>query len=167
MQSQQVERIICLGDVIGYGPEPGKCLDLVKKCGAVLMGNHEAFCLGAEASILAPARRSTGREIISKPDADDATRDARWKILNNLQVQAKLDSFLFLHASPRQPTREYIMPRDCKNPNKMGEIFEKDPTYLFCWPYSSARRVSSKMAPSTCIRALGQQLLSSMPKRRL
>ena len=26
MQDQQVERIICLGDVIGYGPQPGRCL---------------------------------------------------------------------------------------------------------------------------------------------
>ena len=132
MQSQQVERIICLGDVIGYGPEPGKCLDLVKKCGAVLMGNHEeALLFGAE-SFNPRARKAIDwtREHL-KTDGDDATRDARWKILNNLQVQAKLDSFLFLHASPRQPTREYIMPRDCKNPTKMGEIFEKIPHICF------------------------------------
>ena len=27
---RSVDRIVCLGDVVGYGPEPAECLDLVK-----------------------------------------------------------------------------------------------------------------------------------------
>ena len=49
MQANGAEQIICLGDVVGYGPFPGECLDLVQRCGAVLMGNHEeALLFGAE-----------------------------------------------------------------------------------------------------------------------
>ena len=37
-----VERIYCLGDVIGYGPQPIECLDVVaSRCKLILMGNHE------------------------------------------------------------------------------------------------------------------------------
>lgn len=41
-----VDRIICLGDVVGYGPEPGACLDLVaQRCSACVRGNHEEAVL--------------------------------------------------------------------------------------------------------------------------
>ena len=37
-----VAQIVCLGDVVGYGPEPAKCLDLVlDRCQVTLMGNHD------------------------------------------------------------------------------------------------------------------------------
>jgi len=34
--------IVCLGDVVGYGPDPGACVDLVyEACDAVVLGNHD------------------------------------------------------------------------------------------------------------------------------
>ncbi len=37
-----VSKIYCLGDVIGYGPDPGGTIDLVqKRCAWTLMGNHD------------------------------------------------------------------------------------------------------------------------------
>ena len=46
-----VKRIYCLGDVIGYGPEPYECFDMVAEVSkSIIMGNHEhavihgAFC---------------------------------------------------------------------------------------------------------------------------
>lgn len=45
-QSQNVERWICLGDVVGYGPEPGPCLERVRSLGCeCVQGNHEAALL--------------------------------------------------------------------------------------------------------------------------
>jgi len=38
--------VVCLGDVVGYGPEPGTCVRLVRECAAtVVAGNHEAMLL--------------------------------------------------------------------------------------------------------------------------
>ncbi len=40
-------KIFCLGDVVGYGPDPGYCVDLVgERCEVVLAGNHEYAVLG-------------------------------------------------------------------------------------------------------------------------
>lgn len=37
-----VDDIICLGDIVGYGPHPAACLDLVlSRCGAIVRGNHD------------------------------------------------------------------------------------------------------------------------------
>lgn len=37
----------CLGDVVGYGPYPNECVDLVRdRCSVVVMGNHDSGVLG-------------------------------------------------------------------------------------------------------------------------
>ena len=42
IDESDVEEIVCLGDVVGYGPEPGACLELVhERCATVIRGNHE------------------------------------------------------------------------------------------------------------------------------
>lgn len=43
-----VDRVICLGDVVGYGASPNECADLVRaRCRVTLMGNHDAAVTGA------------------------------------------------------------------------------------------------------------------------
>jgi predicted phosphodiesterase len=42
----KVDRIVCLGDIVGYGPAPSKCLDLVLSyCHEVIKGNHDEAVL--------------------------------------------------------------------------------------------------------------------------
>lgn len=37
-----VDAIYCLGDIVGYGAEPGACVDLVReRCAGVVLGNHD------------------------------------------------------------------------------------------------------------------------------
>jgi len=48
LDDQKVDEVICLGDVVGYGPSPNECCDLIKKnCSATLLGNHDAAVIGA------------------------------------------------------------------------------------------------------------------------
>jgi diadenosine tetraphosphatase ApaH/serine/threonine PP2A family protein phosphatase len=124
MESCGAHRIVCLGDVVGYGPFPGECLDIVQRCGAVLMGNHEEAMLYGADNFNPRAKRAIDwtREHIGQADGPEAV-SRRQQILQNLKIHAKQGQFLFTHASPRQPTREYVMPRDIKNVGKMREIF--------------------------------------------
>lgn len=47
IDQEKPDKILCLGDIIGYGSDPVKCLDLVNKhCDVVLIGNHEYSALG-------------------------------------------------------------------------------------------------------------------------
>jgi len=53
IKEQGISTIICLGDMIGYGPEPQKCLQLVKQnCQAVIQGNHEVMGLQMERAVI-------------------------------------------------------------------------------------------------------------------
>jgi len=43
----KVEAVYCLGDIIGYGPFPTECVDLVRtRCVAAIKGNHDSGLLG-------------------------------------------------------------------------------------------------------------------------
>ena len=46
LNARGIDRLICLGDVVGYGPDPEACLDLVAEHDATtIVGNHEeALC---------------------------------------------------------------------------------------------------------------------------
>jgi diadenosine tetraphosphatase ApaH/serine/threonine PP2A family protein phosphatase len=130
-----IEQIICLGDVLGYGPQPGPCMDLVmQKVSLTLMGNHDyavlyepnKFNLGAETACF-----WTRQQLEDEPDA--AKRNARWGFLGKLEVKhvindadSGLGHMVFVHGSPRRPVNEYIFPDDVYNaPNKIHSIFER------------------------------------------
>lgn len=48
LDAQNVDTVVCLGDVVGYGPSPNECCALVRKTASVtLLGNHDAAVIGA------------------------------------------------------------------------------------------------------------------------
>jgi predicted phosphodiesterase len=56
-----VDQIVCLGDTVGYGPDPGACLDLVAEwADAEVLGNHDlaAYRSGHEVAFADTARAS-------------------------------------------------------------------------------------------------------------
>lgn len=131
IQKHDVEKVYCLGDVVGYGPNPCECVDLVMDCDVVILGNHdqgalfdpEGFNLGAERAIFwtrAQLERASG------PEAE-----ARWEFLGSLPRQHREGEFLFVHGSARNPLNEYVFPEDIYNPRKMERIFQMVDRYCF------------------------------------
>ncbi len=125
---RSIERIFCLGDVIGYGPNPMECLDLVMdRCHQVLLGNHD-FAVMYE-----PYNFNSGAESACywtrqcfETDPDAQRRANRWKFLGKLPPRLRTEQFVAAHASPRRPINEYIFPDDIyTNPGKFVSIFER------------------------------------------
>ncbi len=47
--AERVEEMICLGDIVGYGPNPAECLEMIRCLGcAAVMGNHDEACVEPE-----------------------------------------------------------------------------------------------------------------------
>jgi len=128
-----IERIICLGDIIGYGPDPLECVDLVRKrCAWALMGNHDFGVLYEPTSFNAAAEAAAfwTREQFDA-ETDDALRAERYEFLGRLRVRvveplAGDASLLAVHGSPRRPINEYIFPDDViQAPDKIEAIFDR------------------------------------------
>ena len=48
LEEQVVDEIVCLGDVVGYGPNPNECCEIISEhATATLLGNHDAAVIGA------------------------------------------------------------------------------------------------------------------------
>ncbi len=49
MAKQSIDRMVCLGDLVGYGAEPDECVDLVRRlrCPTIL-GNHDHFMMSSD-----------------------------------------------------------------------------------------------------------------------
>lgn len=128
IRNRGIERIICLGDIVGYGPDPLACLDLVRKnCQVTLCGNHD------QAVLLEPSNFNVGAERACfwtrkqfEDESDAAVRAERWRFLGNLPAKHVDGSLMFVHGSPRRPVNEYVFPDDVyTNPTKMTHIFER------------------------------------------
>jgi diadenosine tetraphosphatase ApaH/serine/threonine PP2A family protein phosphatase len=123
-----VKTVVCLGDVVGYGPNPRECLDLViDRCAWSLMGNHEYAVLYEPTHFhtnVEVAAYWTRGELEAEPDAE--ARRRRWVFLGQLDVRRSFtDEIAGVHASPRRPISEYVFPDDVTTaPNKMRQIFE-------------------------------------------
>ena len=131
IRGQGLSEIYCLGDIVGYGPNPCECVDLSMECDIVLLGNHdqgalfdpEGFNAGAERAIFwtrAQLESDTG------PQAD-----ARWEFLGERPRMVKEGDYLFVHGSARNPLNEYVFPEDIYNHRKMERIFQLVDKYCF------------------------------------
>ena len=130
IDSQNIQEIYCLGDVVGYGPNPRECIDLVaKRCTMCLLGNHdqgalfdpEGFNAGAERAIFWTRQMLEG----------GARSEDRWEFLGELPRMRREPEFLFVHGSARNPLNEYVFPEDIYNQRKMERIFTLVEKYCF------------------------------------
>ena len=64
IEKRGIKTIYCLGDVIGYGPNPKECLDLIiEKTKWCVLGNHDyAVFMNRQTSIMGRSRRASGLE---------------------------------------------------------------------------------------------------------
>ena len=125
IRQQAITEVYCLGDIIGYGPNPRECIDLVMQCNVCILGNHdqgalfdpEGFNSGAERAIF------WTREQLETPSGNPEQDARRWDFLGELPRNRRENGFLFVHGSPRNPLNEYVFPEDIYNPRKMEKIF--------------------------------------------
>lgn len=105
VRGAQCDALWCLGDVVGYGADPDRCVELVREHAAIcLAGNHDLAVTGA----------------LSVEDFSDAARQAaEWtRTTISTDTRAFLESLSssdedhavgLYHASPRDPVWEYVL----------------------------------------------------------
>lgn len=133
IKSQGADKVYCLGDIVGYGPNPGECLDLAQTWDFALMGNHDHAVLLEPGGFNTAAERAifwTRNRLEAEPDGN--LKRNRWQFLASLGVHKFESNLLFVHGSPRRPLHEYIFPDDVRvNMGKLSTIFDRIPSACF------------------------------------
>jgi len=121
---QGIQDIICLGDIVGYGPNPCECVDLLGRCKLGVLGNHDQGALFDPEGFSSTAEKAIfwTRDQLESQGSEEQ-RAARCNYLAELPRVARLDGLLFVHGSPRNPLSEYVFPDDIYNPKKLEKLF--------------------------------------------
>ncbi len=99
--------IWCLGDVVGYGPDPNECVALLRQQPHLcLSGNHDWAVLGR---LDLSTFNSDARNAIAW--AQGVLSDSSRAYLEALPSTHVEEPFTLAHASPRHPVWEYIVDR--------------------------------------------------------
>lgn len=120
------ERIVILGDIVGYGPDPEWCVaccqDLAAEGAIVLRGNHDNAAAGADEQMSSLAQRAIDWTIARLSAADRA-------YLGGLPYTAQLEDLLFVHASANGPEDWNYVTSDSK---ASGSFRSSDARLIFC-----------------------------------
>jgi predicted phosphodiesterase len=134
IRRQGITEIYCLGDVVGYGPNPCECLDeIMRRCQVCILGNHDQAALFDPDGFNPVALRAVywTRDQLDLGPGDPAKVNKRWDFLGERPRSLQENGLLFVHGSPREPTNEYVFPEDVYNHRKMEALFNLIERYCF------------------------------------
>jgi len=109
----EVDSLVCLGDIVGYGGDPSPCIELIRqRCPEVIMGNHDAAAVGlTPIDYFNPAAQEAAiwtSEVLSAQER---------KYLTQLPFQATFEKFEIVHSTPDDPSAwKYLMTEDEARP---------------------------------------------------
>jgi len=100
-----VAEIWCLGDIVGYGPDPHQCIRLLRQYKHVCVaGNHDWAAIGkVDTSVFNPDAAAACHWTARQLKSGDV------KYLEKLPRTIEKDDFLLAHGSPREPIWEYLV----------------------------------------------------------
>ena len=112
-QRGKVDEIWCLGDVVGYGPDPSDCVRLIREtCSICIAGNHDLAAIGkvstADFNAAAAEAIVWTRQQLSQRDID---------YLGELPLMAERLQFTLVHGSPANPVWEYVISTETASRN--------------------------------------------------
>ncbi len=134
IQAQRPDEIICLGDIIGYGPDPVPCLDRIMAVSTLtIMGNHDQAAIFDPTGFNPVALRAIywTRDQLEKDSRNVEQSHRRWDYLGELPRRHDEGEFLFVHGSPRDPTNEYVFPEYIYDRDKMAALMQRFEKYCF------------------------------------
>ena len=99
------EAVWCLGDLVGYGPEPNRCCEVVsERADVCLIGNHDLVALG-KLDVADFNEEAAAAALWTRKELEEPWRE----FLSSLEPSAALGGAELFHASPRDPVWEYVL----------------------------------------------------------
>lgn len=104
LQMGSVERILCLGDIVGYGPNPNECVEIIRdKKALCVAGNHDKAVLGEIDMSHFP---QDGQEAVIWTLSEMKKKNLDF--LKSLPLEIRQDDFIGVHGSLKNQLHEYI-----------------------------------------------------------
>jgi predicted phosphodiesterase len=104
IQKADVDKIVCLGDFIGYGPQPEEVTQfLMENDIPCVLGNHENAIINPATLINFSTDAMLSIEITRNLISDRAVQ-----YISNLPINLNIDDMLFVHGAPPDSINTYL-----------------------------------------------------------
>ena len=125
LRAQGADEVYCLGDVVGYGPNPLECIDLARQFQMTVLGNHDQAAIFDPAGFSPMAERAIfwTREQLENPETPAEQREQRWEFLAERPRIHRDQHGMFVHGSARNPLNEYVFPEHAFDQRRMERLF--------------------------------------------
>ena len=133
IHQQGISEVYCLGDIVGYGPNPRECLEKVMELNVCILGNHDEALLFDPVGFNLVALRAIvwTRDQLKGCHGESAAAIRHQDFLGELPRIHTEGDFMFVHGSPREPTNEYVFRDDVYYGPKMEALFDRIERYCF------------------------------------
>ena len=107
-KSNRIDRYLCAGDAVGYGPDPNECVELLRKLAPlrIVVGNHDWAACGLKSvtwfNEYAKKAIMWTKNVLSEENQI---------YLSELPKIVYYSGFTLVHGSPRDPLDEYLLTR--------------------------------------------------------
>ena len=100
-----VDKVWCLGDVVGYGPDPHECIEALRQIEHIcIAGNHDLAAIGKiSTDDFNPAAAAACHWTAKQLSSTDV------EYLEKLPLVIEEGNFTLVHGSPRDPIWEYLI----------------------------------------------------------
>ncbi|MGE0706473.1 MAG: metallophosphoesterase [Planctomycetota bacterium] len=112
IDAEGVSEVLCLGDVVGYGPDPIECVDLVRaRASVTVQGNHDEALVHGAYGFHLRAREAVDwtRDLLRPGFFSGLAVRERWAWITSLPLRHERGPDVLVHGSPRNPTSEYLL----------------------------------------------------------
>ncbi len=152
IKKSNIDKIICLGDIVGYGADPTKCVDYVRQNAAiVIQGNHDAAINNPIMILSFSARAAAGiRWTLSRLSPQNI------EYLGSLPLTAIAYDCTFVHSDPQKPDEWRYIHRA----NQLKECFAAFSTSLCFFGHTHFPIIYNEQGEVLKITKVGKYMLN-------
>jgi predicted phosphodiesterase len=117
----KVDAVWCLGDIVGYGPNPNECVQLLKEQPNLvcLLGNHDAAAISM---VSVQTFNLEARQAVEW--TQEVLTEESVAFLQDRPASVEVENVTLAHGSPRRPVFEYLL--DTRSATENFDFFNTD-----------------------------------------
>ena len=106
LKARGATRFACCGDVVGYGPDPNRCVEIIRGLSCVCVAGNHDYGVAGKISLAEFNSTANRAALWTRPVLTEANR--RW--LESLPLTVQEGSLFIVHSSPSAPDAwEYVL----------------------------------------------------------
>ena len=132
IQDHPVDDIVCLGDLVGYGPDSYRCLEIAMDWSMVLRGDMDDALISDPATLDMPDQLKQMVAEVRTQIVSQGDNSHLFDFVENLPLVSKTNTCQLVHASLRDPLNEYVFPEHVHDGVTMRGVFQPIGQLCFC-----------------------------------